>query len=89
MPLDLARYRPYFDDADLSDAQKDEFITQLWVMMKSFVERAAGIDPAQICIGLRNDKDSISSVIPIESTHCLTDNFNIAAHHGMAGERNP
>lgn len=47
----LARYRPYLDGFDLTDAEKTELLQALWTIMGSFVERAFNDDPVQHALG--------------------------------------
>lgn len=44
MSPDYEKYRPYVAHFDLSDAEKDELIHSVWLIMESFVDRAFGID---------------------------------------------
>lgn len=36
--LEVARYAPYLDGMDMTDAQKTEMLQTLWSIMRSFVE---------------------------------------------------
>ena len=49
MPADIEKYRKYVDRFDITEAQKVELIHTLWSIMESFVDRAFGVHPAQLC----------------------------------------
>lgn len=44
---DIEKYRPFVERFDLDEAQKEELIHTVWVIMESFVDRAFGLDPVQ------------------------------------------
>ena len=43
---DIEKYRPYFDEYDLSEEEKEEYIRTLWRFMERFVDQA--FDPEQL-----------------------------------------
>lgn len=79
MSFDAARYRSYFEGSGLSDAEMDERIIQLWLILKSFLDRAIGADPTQICLGLRDQRDSIEASNHVEFEDQLSPIFEGAA----------
>lgn len=56
LPFDPARYRAEVDGFDITDEQKDELLTTLWSIMRSFVELGFTVD---LCTVLSNDPISI------------------------------
>ena len=70
---DLQKYRPFVNDFDMSDEQKDELIMIVWNMMGNFVDQAFGIHPLQLCqkksaeTHLTNDICGTSAILPNES----------------------
>lgn len=67
MPPDLDKLRPYVDRFDLTEAQKVELIHTMWGMMESFVDRAFGLDSAQLCGPFEPSDDSLAHADGIES----------------------
>lgn len=51
LTLDVEKYQAYLDGADLSEAQKEEFIRTLWSIVVSFVELGFGVHPLQEVCG--------------------------------------
>ena len=47
LQVDIERYAPYLEDADITDEQKRELIEALWSIMVSFVDLGFGIEPVQ------------------------------------------
>lgn len=45
--IDYERYEQYFEDSDLTDDQKREFIAALWSIIVNFVDLGFGVHPAQ------------------------------------------
>lgn len=45
---DLGRYWSYVEHLDVPDARKAELLEAVWRIMRSFVDRAFGDDPAQL-----------------------------------------
>ncbi len=63
MPLNLEKYRPYFEEFDMTDEQRDEFIETLWLIVNSFADQAFGLTSSQQICEFKPDK-----VCPPEST---------------------
>lgn len=80
MPPDPERYRKHVEHFDLTIVEQDELIHTVHAIMESFVERAFGVDPAQLCIDLKASKDASSGgdVIDLEKSEyqSLTQTFN-------------
>ncbi|MDJ0387337.1 hypothetical protein QMO56_04345 [Roseomonas sp. E05] len=53
---DLGRYWSYVEHLDVSDARKAELLEAVWRIMRSFVDRAFGDDPAQLA-RIAGDRD--------------------------------
>lgn len=51
LAVDVERYQEYLDGADLTDAQKQEFLQALWSIIVSFVELGFGVHPLQEVCG--------------------------------------
>lgn len=66
--VDVEKYQAFLDGADLTDAQREEFLQALWSIMVSFVELGFGVSPMQEgCgknreIGAQGAKDSFNAV---------------------------
>ena len=66
--VDVERYQDYLDGADMTDAQKEEFLQALWSMVVAFVEMGFGVHPLQeICgqdckIGAEGAKEEFDAV---------------------------
>lgn len=80
MPPHLAKYRKHTEHFDMTITEQDELIHTVHSMMKSFVDRGFGVDPAQLCIDLKASKDASSDgdVIDLEKSEyqSLTKTFN-------------
>lgn len=56
LTVDVEKYQAFLDGADMSEAQKEEFLQALWSIMVSFVDLGFGVHPLQeVC-----EKDAIS-----------------------------
>ena len=53
---DLGRYWFYVEHLDVPDARKAELLEAVWRIMRSFVDRAFGDDPAQLA-RIAGDRD--------------------------------
>lgn len=51
--FDPAKYRAFLNGSDLTDAQKDEYLCTLWMILESFVDLAFDSHPVQKCCGQR------------------------------------
>lgn len=47
--FDVERYRQHVEHLDISEDRKAELLQAVWHIMRSFVDRAFGDDPAQLC----------------------------------------
>lgn len=47
LTIDYALYEQYLDGADLSEAQKQEFLDTLWSIIVGFVDLGFGVHPVQ------------------------------------------
>ena len=80
--VDVGKYQGYLDDPSLSDAQKEEILRALWIIISAFVELGFGVHPAQQACGqleqeLDLDRRLDSDVISSECTG-LAEEFNTA-----------
>ncbi|WP_107496001.1 hypothetical protein [Thalassobius sp. I31.1] len=55
LTIDWEAYLPFFEDADISEAQKRELIETLWGVMTAFVDLGFGIHPVQQACGKTDD----------------------------------
>ena len=67
MPLDISKYRKYIDGFDLKEEQKVELLKTVWSIMESFVDKAFGMHPVQLCQKHRPEKDLQSPVKAVKS----------------------
>lgn len=51
LTVDVERYQALLDDSDMTDAQKEEFLQALWLIVVSFVELGFGVHPLQEVCG--------------------------------------
>lgn len=65
MALDINKYRPFFDEFDLTDDQKIAMIEALWSIADTVADLAYGVHPTQL-VGNANDNDSLSESNMIE-----------------------
>lgn len=68
----LEKYRRHVAHLDLPEERKTELLAAVWAIMGSFVDRAFGDDPAQLCLapaGQNPAEDEIldSSMVPSPS----------------------
>lgn len=47
LTVDVEKYQHFLDDADLSEAQKEEVLRALWSIICNFVELGYGVHPLQ------------------------------------------
>ena len=64
--LDVEKYRPYVDDFDLSEEQKDELLKAVWSMLETFVDRSFDEDPVHHLLA-EDDSAGKSSANSIDS----------------------
>lgn len=50
MLVDVEKYRRYVQSIDLPQDRKDELIHIVFAIMQSFVDKAFGVHPAQLCL---------------------------------------
>lgn len=87
MPPDIEKYRRYVDGFDLSEERKVELIHTVWAIMESFVDRAFGLHPVQLCRSASPAGDSNAAADQIDSeVHSLDGEFRDAAGDS-AGEK--
>lgn len=83
MPADIEKYRKYVDRFDITEAQKVELIHTLWSIMESFVDRAFGVDPVQLC-----RKETLAQNRKRRSNGVRLPKPSVAARFGLAAARN-
>lgn len=82
--VDVARYQAMLDASNASDAQKEEFLQQLWQVVVAFVELGYRVDPVHLACG---KDDDIAAKFPAASQdmlgweHTLTKLFEESAAH--------
>ncbi|MDJ0922253.1 MAG: hypothetical protein QNI84_14085 [Henriciella sp.] len=64
----LEKYRPYLEDAELSETQKLELLQALWLIITSFVDLGFQIHPVQQACGQHQFTEA---VLPIERGDAL------------------
>jgi hypothetical protein len=56
LTVDVEKYQAFLDGADMTEAQKEEFLQALWSVIVSFVDLGFGVHPLQaVCV---EDADS-------------------------------
>lgn len=88
MPPDLERYRRYVDGFALSEQEKVELLRTVWRIMESFVDRAFGLDPVQLCLPADRSKRASGQEITLHYDQ-RTRSFNTltGAFQQHAGKR--
>ncbi|ADM09227.1 hypothetical protein PB2503_05782 [Parvularcula bermudensis HTCC2503] len=94
--VDYDRYAAYLDEADLSEAQKREFLETLWNIIVGFIDLGFGVHPAQQArspCGQLPENLPLSAKPAADQVKCprtvLIENFEEAAEREietMAGE---
>lgn len=75
MTLDVEKYQAYLDDADMTEAQKNEFLQALWSIIVSFVDMGFGVHPLQEVCG--EDQTSESKNMHKSVDMLVSETFNI------------
>lgn len=61
LTVDVEKYQAFLDGADMTEAQKEEFLQALWSIIVSFVDLGFGVHPLQEVCGENADCDSKSA----------------------------
>ncbi|MFA8384371.1 MAG: hypothetical protein ACEPO2_02015 [Pelagibaca sp.] len=61
LTVDVEKYQAYLDGADMTEAQKAEFLEAMWSIIVSFVDLGFGVHPLQEVCGENADCDSKSA----------------------------
>ncbi|MCR0981847.1 hypothetical protein [Roseomonas populi] len=85
---DLSHYSQHVAHLDLSEVRKAELLQAVWQIMRSFVDRAFGDDPAQLCRKAGDSKllngqaadDAVLASEPVQDTN------NKSLTHAFAGQ---
>lgn len=65
--VDVARYQHFLDDADMTEAEKDQFLKALWTMIVCFVDLGFTVEPLHDdCGQLENNSLPAETVVEIE-----------------------
>ena len=80
LKIDMARYEDLFEEADLSDDEKQEIITQLWRIIIPFVDLGFKVSPLELACGKLPERhedtgNQDSAVLECEA-ETLTEKFN-------------
>ena len=85
-----ARYRGALDGFDLSEAEADEMIRMLWVMLVQIAALHLGIDPLQIIIGDHEtgseDANKVNSLLCKDTSQDLRGSFAGAGEEEAVNE---
>ena len=68
--VDVERYQAYLDGADMTEAQKAEFLQSLWMIVVSFVELGFGVHPLQDACGKDPEIGSDSAKDAFDKVKC-------------------
>ena len=49
LKLDVAKYQAYLDSADLTEAEKRQFLETMWNLMVGFIDLGFSIEPEETC----------------------------------------
>lgn len=70
--VDVERYQAFLDGTNMTDAQKEEFLQAMWLIMISFVELGFEVHPLQEVCGKDGQGDTQSALgVPdaLQSSH--------------------
>lgn len=70
LTVDVERYQAYLDGADMTEAQKQEFLQALWMIVVSFVELGFGVHPLQDACGKPSQNGSESIKDAFDTVKC-------------------
>lgn len=80
--IDWDAYLPFFENEDISDADKHEMIEALWSIVVSFVDLGFGIHPVQQACGKDISLAEIPAFDVVNSKHIKTEFNSVAAPKG-------
>ena len=67
--VDVERYQGYLDGTDMTDAQKEEFLQAIWLVMVSFVELGFEVHPVQEVCGKDSESATQRAVGAFDTLH--------------------
>jgi hypothetical protein len=78
MTLDVEKYQAYLDDADMTQAQKDEFLQALWSIIVSFVDLGFGVHPLQAVCGEdeHSESNNVNKTVDMLVSNAFNTNKN-------------
>lgn len=80
LKIDMARYEDLFEEADLSDDEKQEVIIQLWRIIIPFVDLGFKVSPLELACGKlpenREETGNQDSAVLEYKAETLTEKFN-------------
>ncbi len=89
LTLDVEKYEHYLANADMTEAEKQEFLQALWDIIVSFVDMGFGIEPTQTACGQMIEtceSAQITTQNALESSHTkLHDDEEIASDEAQIG----
>lgn len=65
--VDVERYQAYLDGTNMTDAQKEEFLQALWMVIISFVELGFDVHPLQEVCGKHSEKATRGSASELDA----------------------
>jgi len=74
LTVDVEKYQSFLDGADMTEAQKEEFLQSLWSIIVSFVDLGFGVHPLQEVCG--EDAESDSKKVNKTVDMLMSDTFN-------------
>jgi len=92
LSIDWDAYLPFFEDEDISEADKQELIEALWSIVVSFVDLGFGVHPVQQACGkhISLAEMPIGDVLNSKSTPQIpTEQANAAGYAPQADEGSP
>lgn len=63
LTLDVSLYEDFFENSDLTDQQKREFLEALWSIIVGFVDLGFGIHPVQLALEAASQEPEADSLI--------------------------
>ncbi len=92
LEIDWDAYLPFFEDEDISEADKRELIEALWSIVVSFVDLGFGVHPVQQACGqdVSLAELPMGDVVQLNPGSSLSTSYNAVSDNGqIPKERSP
>ena len=79
MSVELSTYLHHFQEYDMTDEQKMDYLRSIETIMQGFVDEAFGMETSQLILGTKRKNDADPPADAVKSNHSATPPFNDAA----------